>query len=61
MKAKFAACALAAAIVLAFLNMLLPPIGEIHTSVLNITAQLLIFAATLLGVDAMILRRMGKK
>lgn len=60
MKNILAAVSLAAAILLASVNMFLPPVGEVDSSVLNIFAQLLIFAATLLGVDAVIINRIRK-
>lgn len=61
MKTILASVALLFAIVLATVNMFMPPQGEIDGSVVNIFAQLLIFAATLLGVDAVVLKRLGRK
>lgn len=41
-------------IVMAFVALFLPPPGEIHSSVLYIFAQILIYAGSILGIDAYI-------
>ena len=51
-KSILAAIALAVASTIAIWAMLLPPQGEVSQSVLIEIAQFLVFAATLLGVDA---------
>ena len=51
MKVCLAAASFFAAIFFAALAVLLPPIGEIDPSVNVFIAQLLLFAATMLGVD----------
>ncbi len=51
-KSILAAIALVVASTIAIWAMLLPPQGEVSQSVLIEIAQFLVFAATLLGVDA---------
>jgi hypothetical protein len=51
-KSILAAVALAVASTIAIWAMLLPPQGEVSQSILIEIAQFLVFAATLLGVDA---------
>lgn len=40
--------------ILVAINMFMPPPGEVNESIIYIFAQLLIFSATLLGVDAVV-------
>ena len=56
MKTKdvLSACALASAIVIAFLGILIEPLGIIDTSLLYVIAQLLIYSASLLGISSAI-------
>jgi hypothetical protein len=51
-KSILAAIALVVASTIAIWAMLLPPQGEVSQSILIEIAQFLVFAATLLGVDA---------
>lgn len=51
-KSILAAVALVVASTIAIWAMLLPPQGEVSQSILIEIAQFLVFAATLLGVDA---------
>ena len=51
MKIYLAAVSLVSALLFALLALLLPPLGEIDPSVNLFIAQLLLFAATMLGVD----------
>ena len=44
--------ALLMGVVLCAVGMFQPPVGEIHGSVLNVTAQLLIFSGASLGIEA---------
>lgn len=39
-------------IIMAFIALFLPPPGEIHSSVLYIFAQILIYAGSIFGIDA---------
>lgn len=41
-------------IVMAFMALFLPPPGEIHSSVIYIFAQVLIYAGSIFGIDAYI-------
>lgn len=52
MKQYLAIAAFAAAIAFAVAGLCIPPAGVIHSSVLMLVAQLLVLAATLLGVDS---------
>ena len=51
MKRKIALMAFGSAVAFAAAGLILPPLGVIDGSVLMLSAQLLLFAATLLGVD----------
>ena len=52
MKKKLALASWMSAVVFATAGILTPPVGEIDESVLMLIAQLLVFCATLLGVDS---------
>ena len=52
MKAKLAVASFVAAVLFALLAIILPPLGQIDSSVNMLIAQLLLLAATLLGVDS---------
>ena len=52
MKRRMAGLAFAAAVGFGLLGLLMPPIGEIDTSVNFLIAQLLVLCATMLGVDS---------
>lgn len=52
MKARLAVASFVAAIVFALLAIFLPPLGQIDSSVNMLIAQLLLLAATLLGVES---------
>lgn len=58
MKEKLAALSLIFAMILVTVNMFLPPSGKVDESAIYIFAQLLLFSATLLGVDAVIEKRL---
>lgn len=57
MKDILAIISFAFACILITVNMLMPPVGEIAESAIYCFAQLLLFSATLLGVDAVITNR----
>lgn len=52
MKRKLAFLSWMSAVVFAIAGIFTPPVGEIDESVLMLIAQLLVFCATLLGVDS---------
>lgn len=54
MKGTLAAMAFAFACVIVTINMFMPPEGAVDSSIVYIFAQLLIFSATLLGVDMVV-------
>lgn len=41
-----------AAIIMTFVSLFMPPPGEIHTSVLVLTGEVLVFVGALVGIDA---------
>lgn len=41
-----------AAIIMTFVSLFMPPPGEIHTSVLILTGEVLVFVGALVGIDA---------
>ncbi len=49
---------LACGIIMAFIALLLPPVGEIHDSVLYIFAQILIYCGSLFGIDTYVTKKM---
>ena len=53
-KKALATVAFVFACVLVMLNMYMPPEGEVHSSIIYIFAQLLLFSATLLGVEVVL-------
>lgn len=57
MQMLVALISLLCAIILVAISLYLPPQGEVHESVIYIFAQLLIFSATMLGVDAVIIKK----
>ena len=57
MQMLLALIALLFAIILVATSLFLPPQGEVSESVIYIFAQLLIFSATLLGVDAVVIKK----
>lgn len=52
MKKKLAILSWVSAVAFAIAGILMPPVGEIDESVLMLIAQLLLFCATLMGVDS---------
>lgn len=51
MKKTVAWVALAWAIVLSITSLIMPPMGEIHNSVLILIAQIIVFICTLVGIS----------
>ena len=51
---------LIAGVAMAFTALLMPPLGEIHDSVLWIFAQILLYAGSALGIDAYVRKRLEK-
>ena len=49
---------LACGVIMAFIALLLPPVGEIHDSVLYIFAQILIYCGSLFGIDTYVTKKM---
>ena len=49
------------AILLAFIAMLTPPPGEIHDSVLYLFAQILIYCASIFGIDSYVRSRVKER
>ena len=56
MKKYLACAAFVFACLLVAVNMFMPPQGEVQQSIIYIFAQLLLFSATLLGVDMVVHR-----
>jgi len=49
-----------AAIVMTFISLFLPPQGEIHSSVLVLTGEVLVFVGALVGIDAVASNNIAK-
>lgn len=49
-----------AAIVMTFISLFLPPQGEIHSSVLVLTGEVLVFVGALAGIDAVASNNIAK-
>ena len=61
MKRALAILSFVVAIVLVFINMFMPPEGEVHESIIYIFAQLLLYSATLQGVQVLLHQYLKKR